>query len=213
MKASVVLAWCSAGEVRTEFARSLAASLMRTPTAAVIDLTSGPRIAEARNQIVDGFATTDAEWLWMVDSDMVFAPDCLERLLVVADRTAAPIVGALCRTSKGAPTMFRFDADGEPQRVVEWDEGVVLDVDATGTGCVLIHRRVFAALKNKYGTLPSGAENPYPWFVEGATTPKGAVLGEDTAFMLRARSLGIPVKVATGVKVGHVKMTVIGEVA
>src|SRR5688572_12789945 len=39
-----------------------------------IDAMSGPRVAEARNQVVDRFATDHphAEWLLFLDSDMTF---------------------------------------------------------------------------------------------------------------------------------------------
>lgn len=207
-----MFAWCDARDVSGAFALSLATMAARSdcPVTSYARLQTGPRLAEARNQLVDGFARSDCEWLLFVDSDMVFAADMPQRLLAAGH----PIVGALCRTSEGKPTMFRFlNAELDSERVTEWDDGEIVEVDATGTGCLLVHRSVFARMKEAFATLPSGAENPYPWFVEGMTSLKGDPFGEDTAFMVRARSLGIPVFVHTGVKVGHVKTQVIGEVA
>lgn len=210
----VMLAWLDGGTVRGEFTESLAALLLAD--GGVTTFTTergGPRIAEARNRAVNTFAASDCEWLWFVDADMVFPPDTLRRLLEVADRETAPVVGALCRQEGGEPTLFRATEDNEVERVAEWEDGAVIPVDATGTGCILIHRQVLAAMQKAYGTLPSGVDNPYTWFVDGLVTAKGAPVGSDTSFCLRARQLGVPIVVHTGVKVGHVKARVVGEVA
>lgn len=53
-----------------------------------LPIESGANIVTARNRIVRVFLeNTDAEWLWMVDSDMTFEMDTLDRLLEVADKT------------------------------------------------------------------------------------------------------------------------------
>ncbi len=209
-----MLAWLDPGTVTGEFCSSVAGLIQYRSPGEVVRLRTGPRLAEARNQVVDHFAKTDLEWLWFVDSDMVFTPTTLERLLDEAHEKHRPILGGLCRTSEGHPTMFRVkNADLESERITMWEEGTLVEVDTTGTGCLLIHRRVFATMQGKYGKLESGADNPYPWFVEGTHSPNGDPFGEDTAFCLRARGMGIPVYVHTGVKIGHVKTQVIGEVA
>lgn len=207
----VMIAWCHPGTVTGGFCDSIAGLLMHTRPHSVAGLQTGPRLAEARNQVVDAFAKADAEWLWFVDTDMVFTPDTLERLLATAEVTGARIVGGLCHTSKGRPVMFRLlNDDLESERIDSWPEGEVVEVDATGTGCLLIHRSVFAEMKERFGTLPSGAENPYPWFVEGMVSAKGQTFGEDTAFCVRARSLGHHIVVDTAIRIGHIKTHVIG---
>lgn len=204
----VMLMWCTAGDVRNEFAMSVVDCDRHSRLGQIGSIVAGPRIGENRNRMVDAFATTDFEWLWMVDADMVFAPDALERLLA----TKHHVVGGLCRTSEGKPTMWRFTDGLDTERVEAWDDGDIVEVDATGTGCLLIHRSVLSRMKAKYASLESGAENPYPWFIDGLCSRKGDPLGEDTAFCVRARGLGIPIFVHTGVKVGHVKTTILGEV-
>ena len=143
----------------------------------------------------------------MVDTDMVFAADALDRLLEVADSDVQPVVGGLCFAAADKPVMFRLGEDGAPARVTEWPEGALVPVDATGAACLLMHRSVLVEM----GERNQGAA--YPWFVEGAATSRGALLGEDTAFCLRARGMGVPIVVDTSVRVGHVKTSVIGEVA
>jgi hypothetical protein len=83
----------------------------------------GVDLATGRNEITQAFLDrTDAEWLFMIDTDMGFAPDTVARLIAVADPTERPVVGGLCFTYKRAtgrgelgtyrfqmqPTMYRF---------------------------------------------------------------------------------------------------------
>lgn len=65
-------------------------------------------IVEGRNKIAFEFlAERDSEWLWMVDTDMGFAPDTVDRLLEAADPVERPIVGALCFSQR------EMDIDGK----------------------------------------------------------------------------------------------------
>ena len=78
---------------------------------------SSANVSSSRNQLVTTFLDeSDAEWLWMVDTDMVFAPNTLEALLVNANADKdsehyAPIVGGLCfavNDGKPEPTMYQL---------------------------------------------------------------------------------------------------------
>ena len=55
-----------------------------------IRIDSGPILDVGRNRLAAAFLDTSAEWLLMVDTDMTFPPDALERLLA----NGAPVVGA-----------------------------------------------------------------------------------------------------------------------
>lgn len=186
-----------------------------------IALSSGPRVAETRCLMVDLFATKypDSEWLLMIDSDMTFPEDIVEALMHVADPVEAPIVGGLCfaggKQSAPYPTVYRLTTLETGQlgveRVYDYPRDAMVKVGATGGACLLMHRSVFAAMKTKFGELPSGEPNPYPWFQEGIIGPHGEAWGEDILFCLRAHQLGIPVHVHTGIKLGHAKVQIIDE--
>lgn len=67
-------------------------------------------VDEARNMIVERFlAHDDLQFLWMLDSDMVFAPQTLERLAGRLDLGHVDMVGALCfcRYRPVVPSLFR----------------------------------------------------------------------------------------------------------
>lgn len=183
-------------------------------------LSSGPRVAEARNQLIDEFAKSypDADWLFMVDSDMTFEPDIVEMLLAAADPQERPVVGALAFAASGDnggpfPTIYKEieveDGGVLIDRVLDYPEDALVKVGATGAAGLLIHRGVLASMAQPFpkgfGTLKDGRPNPYPWFAEGLLDAYNKPLGEDVAFCRRCRHLGIPVHVLTAAKMGHVK--------
>jgi hypothetical protein len=231
----VVVAWIFPEQVHGAFSYSLAAMTrydamhgrhITRPEGGFICISSGPRVAESRCQVVDQFAGVhpSAEWLLFIDADMTFDPDMLERMLEVADPKEVPILGALCfqggRETKPSPTIWRETSVEQGwyniERVWDYPPDALCKVSATGGACILIHRNVLAAMNrpwpNGFGTLADGkTPNNYPWFSEGLVGPKGQPLGEDVAFCRKAGLLGIPVHVHTGIRTGHMKYFEITE--
>lgn len=176
-------------------------------------------VAHGRNQIVRKFLDdTRCDWLWFIDTDMVFRPDTLERLLAAADPKERPIVGALCfSVLRGdqreiIPTIYQFNDDGHFARAMDLPPDGVHRVAATGTGCLLIHRSVLEAIA-KHKPNPDGpawGETSWPWFKwsdwDGPDGPD--VMGEDLTFCLRATAAGFPIHVDTRIDVGHAKLRV-----
>ncbi len=205
-----------------------------------LDLTSGANIVTARNKIARRFLDEypNAEWLWLVDADMTFAPDALDRLLAAADKNTHPIMGGLCfALMKGeaqeiVPTLYGMtNQAGSLARWSGFPRDQVVQVAGTGAACLLIHRRVLETIRDlrwddgfegkfqaQFGA-PSGRAvgellfpPPWPWFQEQVTgTDWGDSISEDLTFCLRAAQAGFPVHVDTRVKIGHVKPVVIDE--
>lgn len=200
----VCVAYAHPGTVRAEFADSLFSLLARYQLQSRICLGSGPRIATTRNKIIRSFLDrTSAQWLWMVDADMTFTPDILERMLDCDQQ----VVGALCfaRNDDGTvyPTLYRDNRpDGFIDRVFDYEPDSLMEVDATGAACLLVHREVLEKV---------GLDNdePYRWFADEAED--GREIGEDITFCLRVRKLGYPVYVHTGIVCGHVKTKIVTE--
>lgn len=207
----VVIGYLSGGDTRIEFTRSIGAVTAycfqnNIPLLGALPHVSGPRIAAGRNHIVESFLNTPADWFLMVDDDMVFEPDVIQRFLEVADPAERPIIGGLTfGTGRDGifPTLFRLDPDvNGPVRLDTWPLDELVAVDATGAACLFIHRTVFERMAEEY-------PKPWQWFQE--TTLGGNAVGEDMTFCLRARALGIPIYVDTSLKFGHVKPRIINE--
>lgn len=212
-----VIGYVHGGTVRAEFCASLLATAMEgaTPLDAVLTLASGPNISTARNKLVSDFlARQRADWLLMCDTDMVFAPDALTRLIEAASKTYAPITGALCYSQNdGAsdpyPVMYELVQEpGKPMaftRPASWAEDALVRVSATGAAFLLLHREALEAVRD-------GKDPAAPWFRETAIPGAPlALMGEDMTFCLRAAAAGIPVHVHTGVQVGHMKPVMLGK--
>lgn len=226
----VVISWLSPGELRHEFNDSIVGMMFydrdtNNHITASMSLISSPRVAEARSQLCDAFlkdfSHETAQWLLMLDADMSFPPDLVERLIESALKNEAQVMGGLCFTGNDArmyPTIYRLVEDdgftgAEP--VIDYPRNAVVKVGATGGACLLIHRNLLSLMTRPwpdgFGTSPSGAPNPYPWFVEGQTNHKGVPFGEDVAFCMRVNALGLNVMVDTSVKLGHVKTRELNE--
>lgn len=170
---------------------------------------SSANISAERNTIVRMFLEqSTAQWLWMVDADMHFAPDTLDRLLVEAHEKRAPIVGGLCfGIDDGVlfPTLYGLVDDPErgigTVRYKDFPDNAMFQVAATGAACLLMHRSALEAIRDK------GFNRTFPWFQE--TELNGNPCGEDFTLCLRAGQLGIPVYVNTGVEIGHHKSMVL----
>lgn len=158
---------------------------------------------------VDRFLTTDAQWLLMIDSDMVFTPADILTLLEAADATHRPIVGGLCvgtgqAHSQGIAAEAGWFVDGTIRRVSPATTGGLAQVDFVGAGALLVHRRVYEHLATLH-------PRPQPWFQE--VVFDGRVDGEDWTFCRRATSAGFPIYVHADVRMGHVKSFVITPAA
>lgn len=215
---TVVVGYVHPDHVRAEFLTSMLGMCRRTRTSidAIKPVHSGPNISRARNAIVRAFLTeTAAPWLLQVDTDMVFQHDLLDRLVHAAHPVNRPIMGAFCHMQETlggdpVPTLYEV-AEGVNglgfARYTEWPDDAVMRVGATGTGCLLVHRSVFEILDADTRTH----DPVWPWFREASL--QGRPIGEDLTFMLRCGVAGIPVHVHTGIRVGHVKSTMMGTVA
>lgn len=168
---------------------------------------SGANVTNARNEIVAKFLDEhDADWLWFIDTDMVFPPDILDRLVEAAHPSERPIVGALCFSIqdgfRACPTLYMIRDDGLAGRIYNYPPNTVMRC-LTGSGCLLIHRTALEKMRDR------AFDPAYPWFQE--TRTKHLPIGEDITFCIRAESMGIPVHVDTRIQCGHEKTYVVDE--
>lgn len=219
-KGKVVVGYCSPGQVYSRFHESfvnlLNYDLITTRRiwndgSGRIPFEASANISTARNAMCRLMLETAADWLWMVDTDMTFPPDLLERLMANADPDKAPIVGGLCfgvEDGRLFPTMYDLGGTEEKPEFIRydaWPEGM-FQVFATGAACLLIHRTALERIRDyEHPDRPGekGFSAVYPWFQERefGQTP----MGEDMTFCFRAGLAGLPVHVDTTVRLGHVK--------
>lgn len=217
----IAIGYISPGQVATRFMDSYV-DLVLTDTRVTcrISLVSGPRIATARNDLVRTFLREPSkpEWLLMLDSDMTFDTDIVERMLNASHEKLRPVMGGLCfgggRVGVPFPTLYKIvdpgKGKGKTTEVVEsYPQDALCKIDATGAACLFIHREVLTQMQDKFGLMPDGHVNPHPWFAEAIHN--GHEYGEDWTFCMRLKQMNIPLYVHTGIKLGHVKSALYDE--
>jgi hypothetical protein len=176
-------------------------------------------LVEARNESVRYFlAQGTAEWLWLVDTDMGFRPDILERLIDAADPAERPVMGALCFGMRMAesdgfggfrslpfPVLYDWamDSDGAVgfSTRLDYSPNTVTRVAGTGAACLLIHRSAITKLVERY---PNGV-------FDQTRYPNGKPVSEDLSFCWRLTQAEIPIFVHTGVQTTHCKTVWVSE--
>lgn len=175
-------------------------------------------VAAGRSEICRNFLGTDAEWLFMVDSDMGFDRDVVDKLVMSAVAYDVKVLGALCFAQKQdldlapapfygnrfriQPTLYAYTEVPETgekgfQSIIKYRRDSFQTVGATGAACLVIHREVLEALDS----------DPFlPITVSGAGGHGTArTFSEDLSFCIRVSAKGFDIGVDTSIKTTHYK--------
>ena len=163
----------------------------------------------SRNVVVKTFLEeTDADWLLLIDSDERLSIDAWHKLIDAAHDKDRPIVSGLVFAAffdnedglRPVPTIYRMDPEKGLEAIDAYPIDELIEVDAVGTGCLLIHRSVLLDMQ-KQATPNQGKD--WAWFVEGAID--GTYFGEDLLFSKRLKSMGYKIFAHTGAILPHHK--------
>jgi len=159
---------------------------MERPDFILLNANNGP-IDTLRNDLVTKALEVGASHLIMMDTDMVYHPKTITSLL----SRRLPIVGALSyrRYPPFDPIMLK-GKPGEYYGVNEWEEGELVEVDATGAGCMLFEMNVFRKM-------------PPPWFKFRKLNGGDETIGEDIGFCCDLKAAGYRIFVDTAVPSAH----------
>jgi hypothetical protein len=182
------------------------------------DLVMGDAMVyHSRNKIAEKFLETDARWLFMLDDDIIpsIGRAGWYRAWVASARNAQEqplqrhilhrligsgktlVGGAYFGRQEGGRLMCsNLQLESEARNYTD----KVVPVDWVGAGAMLIHRKVFEDMRQKYPELASKYSNtPFNYFQPGED---GA--GEDIAFCKRAKACGHQPHVDIGIPLAHV---------
>lgn len=179
--------------VSARFAQSLA--MLKKEGQCAISFLIGSLVYDSRNKLAGMALEIEADYILWLDSDMVFKPDILERMLKTLDEH--PEIEALTglyfrRCSPFSPVLF--------SRLEEADDGLnwedvanipdgLFEVAGCGFGCVLMRTGCLIEIAAKEGM---GS-----WF-----TPT-TYAGEDCAFCIRLRREGYKIYCDPSIELGH----------
>ena len=152
-------------------------------------------LADARNSLVQQALDEGCSHLLMLDTDQIYPNDTLKKLLSHGKDICGVRVHR--RWMPFDPIFLRGDI-GKYQSVSddEMYSGNLIQVDATGTGCLLFDMGVFLKVNQ-------------PWFE--FTMKDEKPVGEDIFFCSKARKEGVNIFIDTSIEVGHLTTMVVNK--
>ena len=167
------------------FSRAIKVSWVETEVFSV----RGMNVVSARNKIVYRAIENGFDYVFFMDSDMEFPPETLDRLL---KRNKDIVGGFYVRKKKGyLPNAFKLGFNENGKVLTEFVEDF-REVEAIGTGCLLVKTSVF----EKIGK---------PWFYYEVTdAPDCHMATEDMIFCRNAKKEGYKIFCDGTITCGHV---------
>ena len=168
--------------------------LMEKPSFQYITADNGP-IDALRNNIVEKAQSIGVTKLLLCDVDQIYDPQTINKLLA----HKLPVVGAkVCRRYPPFDPIMMQIIDGEYQPIDDYEPGSLVEVDATGSGCVLYDMEVFKKL-------------PYPWFRFQKNPENGMIIGEDVGLCQDLKAIGYKIFVDTSIEIGHLTTMIVNQ--
>jgi len=155
-------------------------------------------IAQVRNNLVDQALDEGCTHLLMIDTDQVYHdPKTIQKLLDCGSMIAG---GPVHRRYPPFDLILYRGTLGKykyiPDDIIY--SGDVIDIDATGAGCLLFNMEIFDQIKR-------------PWFENWIDKATGNHVGEDIGLCHKARTLGMSIRADTSIKVGHMTLFEVTE--
>ena len=187
-------------QVPALFAQSLA-MIRKGEHSCGIALQSGSLIYTSRNNLAVKAMEMEADYVFWLDSDMVFAPDTLLRMVDTLEKNNLDFLSGLYfrRVPPFSPVLYKKLGLLEDGSGAYWEEfedipqDGIFEVEGCGFGAVLIKPDVLFDVQAIYGTMFNPLDS----------------MGEDIAFCYRAREMGYKIFCDPSTVLGHVGYSVI----
>ncbi len=185
-------------QVPAQFMQSLAT--LRKVGECTVATQIGSLIYTSRNKLAQKAIEIEADYVLWLDSDMVFPPDLLERMMDRLKKDKLDILTGLYFRRVHPYTPVLFDKLKMVGNVCNWTEFKELpeepfEVGGCGFGCVLMDAGVFLDVQGRFGNM----------FAPIANT------GEDLAFCWRARECGYKIICDPDITAGHVGHIIVNK--
>ena len=148
----------------------------------------------ARNALANRFL---GDWLVQLDTDHIFEPDLIARLVNYADTLDIDVLSGVyqMKNSPHLPVLYQWcgpdDAPGL-QPMAMWDKRLkVVQIGSAGGGCLFVRRKVFDRIASELKQEPFDKLHPF---------------SEDHSFFLRLKQLKIPAYAALNIQCNHLRV-------
>lgn len=184
---TIYLGVLNQGEIRTDLAQVINLIIQNDSYRIMLTYPNAKPITNNRNTIVQKFLATDCDYLMMIDSDIVPPVNVLN--LVDFDKDIITPLMFVKQKGMLIPLFLKRNKDGLYDAADYMNKVGLQEVDATGTGCIVIRRNVLEQVKHPF-------ENVYD--EDGIKT-----LGNDFYFCQKAKKLGFTSWVHLDYVAGH----------
>ena len=174
----------------------LLVDLARRPDDPIIDIVPGYPVDRVRNLICRRFLESDAEYLLMIDDDVVPPPTVLDMALHGKDVVAGLCYAFIPQRGYYGAAYTPPGEDGRYGRVGignEVEGKGLLEIGLAGSACLMVHRRVLEALDPPYFKTELDADGIH------------IADSEDFFFCRKAREAGFSLWLDTDRVCGHFK--------
>ena len=188
----VFIAVPSLDTVPALFCQSLA--LLQRAGDTIVGFQVGSLVYNARNELARQAIKSEADWVLWLDSDMVFEPDLLKKMLEVCEENDIDFLTGLCfrRKPPYTPTLFdrldKMEHGASYTTIMSVPEGR-FKVGGCGFAGVLMSTDVLLSVAARFG---GRMFDPMEGF------------GEDVSFCWRARQCGYEIWCDSEIELGHV---------
>ncbi|MBQ3281687.1 MAG: glycosyltransferase [Eubacterium sp.] len=183
--------------VPTQFRQALSMLQSDPEDDVSISFVVGSLVYSARNNLAKTAVDLGVDWVFWLDSDMVFPPDTLLRMLKTCKEQDIDFLTGVYfrRVAPFTPVLFKEMSDDghEAEEFKEIPKDELFEVRACGFGCVLMKTNVIVDV--------------FSTFMNMFTPIEGS--GEDISFCIRARQCGYKVVADPTIPLGHVGHAVI----
>ena len=191
----VLIGMPTLGEIPVKTVASLLS--LEKPQGSEIGFVSNSLVYDARNELCQRAVNGGFDYLFFIDSDMIFPADTLTKLMALNTDIATAVCYA--RKGKHEPCVYNRVVKRSLFHDSEANHFFTIPEDAfriagCGMAVCLIKTEVLKKLVKKYKGTPF--------------EPFGN-MGEDLAFCYRARKLGFEIKADASIDIGHIGETVI----
>lgn len=179
------------------FCQSLA--LLQRAGDTIVGFQVGSLVYNARNELARQAIKSEADWVLWLDSDMIFEPDLLKKMLKVCEENDIDFLTGLCfrRKPPYTPTLFdrldKMEHGASYTTIMSVPEGR-FKVGGCGFAGVLMSTDVLLSVAARFG---GRMFDPLEGF------------GEDVSFCWRARQCGYEIWCDSDIELGHIGSMVI----
>ncbi len=179
------------------FCQSLA--LLQRAGDTIVGFQVGSLVYNARNELARQAIKSEADWVLWLDSDMVFEPDLLKKMLKVCEENDIDFLTGLCfrRKPPYTPTLFdrldKMEHGASYTTIMSVPEGR-FKVGGCGFAGVLMSTDVLMSVAARFG---GRMFDPLEGF------------GEDVSFCWRARQCGYEIWCDSDIELGHIGSMVV----